>query len=125
MLTGDRDCSCQALDRVDKAWLDCGLSLLFRVYHFAALLIFSEQDLDYMPLAGFGGRLDAVNVIDADISVITPIDLDHQVYIRAMPSQLKSRHSSIWAKHVIADLDPPDSLIQQIALEVKAVRPVV
>ena len=122
---------CQALDRVDKARLDCGLSLsYFEFTTLAALLIFSEQDLDYMLLeVGLGGRLDAVNVIDADISVITPIDLDHQAWLGHTRDAIAIEKAGILRfgqSSVIADLDPPDSLIQQIkALEVKAVWPVV
>lgn len=48
----------------------------------AALYIFREAKLDVIILeVGLGGRLDATNIIDADISVITAIDLDHQDYL--------------------------------------------
>ena len=43
-----------------------------------ALYIFSKQSLDLIVLeVGLGGRLDATNIIDADISVLTSISLDH------------------------------------------------
>ncbi len=42
------------------------------------LYCFAQVDLDFIALeVGLGGRLDAVNIIDADISVITSIGLDH------------------------------------------------
>lgn len=48
----------------------------------AALLIFKAATLDYILLeVGLGGRLDAVNVMDADISIITGIDIDHTHYL--------------------------------------------
>lgn len=48
----------------------------------AALYIFKQQSLDYILLeVGLGGRLDAVNVIDADISIITSIDYDHTEFL--------------------------------------------
>ncbi|MGL4472974.1 MAG: Mur ligase family protein, partial [Shewanella sp.] len=48
----------------------------------AALVIFKEQALDVIILeVGLGGRLDATNLIDADVSVVTAIDLDHQEYL--------------------------------------------
>ncbi len=121
---------CQALDRVDQARLDCGLSLsYFEFTTLAALLIFSEQGLDYMLLeVGLGGRLDAVNIIDADISVITPIDLDHQAWLGNTRDAIAIEKAGILRfgqSSVIADFDPPVSLIQQIkTLEVKAVWPV-
>ncbi|WP_330925211.1 bifunctional tetrahydrofolate synthase/dihydrofolate synthase [Candidatus Sororendozoicomonas aggregata] len=48
----------------------------------AALYCFALQPLDYLILeVGLGGRLDAVNVIDPDVSVMTTIGLDHQDYL--------------------------------------------
>ena len=42
------------------------------------LLIFSKKKLDVLILeVGLGGRLDAVNIIDSDVSIITNIGLDH------------------------------------------------
>ena len=44
----------------------------------AALVIFVQAQLDVCLLeVGLGGRLDAVNIIDADLTIITSIDLDH------------------------------------------------
>ncbi|MGB0894874.1 MAG: bifunctional tetrahydrofolate synthase/dihydrofolate synthase [Parashewanella sp.] len=59
------------------------ISLTFFEYAtLAALYIFSQADLDVILLeVGLGGRLDATNIIDADIGVITSIDLDHQEYL--------------------------------------------
>ncbi|MEO7206839.1 MAG: bifunctional tetrahydrofolate synthase/dihydrofolate synthase [Steroidobacteraceae bacterium] len=48
----------------------------------AALLIFEAADLDAWVLEiGMGGRLDAVNVVDPDVAVVTSIGLDHQEYL--------------------------------------------
>ncbi len=48
----------------------------------AALWIFRELKVDYQLLeVGLGGRLDAVNIIDADVAVITAIGLDHQEWL--------------------------------------------
>lgn len=44
----------------------------------AALWLFVQQDVDYAVLeVGLGGRLDAVNIVDADVALITQIGLDH------------------------------------------------
>jgi dihydrofolate synthase/folylpolyglutamate synthase len=60
-----------------------GVSLTyFEFGTLAALQCFSELDADLVLLeVGLGGRLDAVNIIDADVAVITSIDLDHQQYL--------------------------------------------
>lgn len=48
----------------------------------AALYLFQQQDLDVVVLeVGMGGRLDAVNIIDSDLAVITGIDFDHMAYL--------------------------------------------
>jgi dihydrofolate synthase / folylpolyglutamate synthase len=48
----------------------------------AALLIFESAGLDAWVLEiGMGGRLDAVNVVDPDVAVVTSIGLDHQEYL--------------------------------------------
>src|SRR5690606_2142724 len=60
-----------------------GISLTYFEYGtLAALKIFDNYQVDVMLLeVGLGGRLDAVNIIDADIAVITSIDLDHQDWL--------------------------------------------
>lgn len=48
----------------------------------AAVMIFNRQQTDIMILeVGLGGRLDAVNIFDANVSVITSVDLDHETYL--------------------------------------------
>lgn len=48
----------------------------------AALWIFKHKPLDVLILeVGLGGRLDAVNIVDPDISIITSIGLDHMEYL--------------------------------------------
>ena len=48
----------------------------------AALWIFAQNGLDVAVLeVGLGGRLDAVNIIDADAAIVTTIDLDHQDWL--------------------------------------------
>ncbi|NCT68937.1 MAG: bifunctional tetrahydrofolate synthase/dihydrofolate synthase [Rhodanobacteraceae bacterium] len=48
----------------------------------AALLLFADSALDVAVLeVGLGGRLDAVNLIDADAAIVTTVDLDHQDWL--------------------------------------------
>lgn len=66
-----------AFERIDSARGDDTLTF-FEFNTLAALLIFERASLDAMVLeVGLGGRLDAVNVVDADLAIISSIGLDH------------------------------------------------
>jgi len=50
----------------------------FEVYTALAFLYFKEQDVDFVVLeTGMGGRLDATNVVDPYVCVLTPISYEH------------------------------------------------
>ena len=69
-----------AFGRVESA-RDSVFLTYFEFLTLAAFVIFQHHQLDLWILEiGLGGRLDAVNVIDPDVSVITSIGLDHQAY---------------------------------------------
>lgn len=77
----DDDNLCRAFDRVEYARGETSLSY-FEFGTLAAFDLFSRHKLDIVLLeVGLGGRLDAVNIIDADISVITNIDIDHEEWL--------------------------------------------
>ncbi|KTC75240.1 dihydrofolate:folylpolyglutamate synthetase FolC [Legionella birminghamensis] len=66
---------------LDAAGKDSGLTF-FEMATLAALLHFKEQNLDVAILeVGLGGRLDATNIIDSDLAIITTVDYDHQEYL--------------------------------------------
>jgi dihydrofolate synthase/folylpolyglutamate synthase len=66
-----------AFERIDEARGEDTLTF-FEFNTLAALLVFETAGLDAIVLeVGMGGRLDAVNVVDADVSLITSIALDH------------------------------------------------
>ncbi|MBZ5619866.1 MAG: bifunctional folylpolyglutamate synthase/dihydrofolate synthase [Acidobacteriia bacterium] len=47
-----------------------------------ALLVFAEENTDMVVLeVGLGGRLDATNVADPELCVITPVDFDHEAFL--------------------------------------------
>lgn len=70
-----------ALNEVEQARGDIHLSY-FEHVTLAALAIAKAQPPDVLMLeVGLGGRLDAVNVVDPDVSVITSIGLDHMDYL--------------------------------------------
>ena len=70
-----------AFESIEAARMEVSLSY-FEFGTLAALLIFQQSALDVAVLeVGMGGRLDAVNIIDADIVVVSGIDLDHQEWL--------------------------------------------
>ena len=90
----------------------------FEVATLAALWIFRERSVDVQVLeVGLGGRLDAVNIIDADLSVITSIGLDHTDWLgdsRELIAIEKAGVARAAQPCVIADADPPSSLLSNL-----------
>lgn len=75
------DLLCAAFAQIEQARGDISLSY-FEFNTLAALLIAVESGVDLLLLeVGLGGRLDAVNIIDADLAVITSIALDHEDWL--------------------------------------------
>ncbi len=71
----------QALDAVEAVRGDISLTY-FEHTTLAALHWFQRQSPDLIVLEiGLGGRLDAVNLVDATVAVITSVDLDHQDWL--------------------------------------------
>ncbi len=70
-----------AFEQVEAARADVSLSY-FEYGTLAALCLFARQTLDLWVLeVGLGGRLDAVNLLDADVAVVTSVGLDHAEYL--------------------------------------------
>jgi len=93
-----------------------GVSLTyFEFSTLAALIIFSEADVDIALLeVGLGGRLDCVNVVDSDVSVITNVAIDHTEYLGDTRESIGVEKAGIMrtAKPCICgDQDPPDSVL--------------
>ena len=82
----------------------------------AAFLLMAKTKLDFAVLEiGLGGRLDAVNVLDADCAVITPIALDHQEFLGDDRESIGREKAGIIRSGkpmICGDPDPPDSLLQ-------------
>jgi dihydrofolate synthase/folylpolyglutamate synthase len=74
-------CLVNAFEQVEAARGEISLTY-FEFTTLAGFLILHDSDLDCAVLeVGLGGRLDAVNLVDTDCAVITPIGLDHQEYL--------------------------------------------
>lgn len=72
---------CNAFEQISHAAEQTSLTY-FEYATLAALLLFTQTNLNVAILeVGLGGRLDATNIVDADISVLTSIGLDHQDYL--------------------------------------------
>lgn len=82
----------------------------------AALWIFAQANLDLVILeVGLGGRLDAVNIVDPDVAVITSIALDHQDWLGNTREAIGAEKAGILRKDglfVCGDPAPPQSVIE-------------
>jgi len=82
----------------------------------AAFLVLMVKKPEVVILeVGLGGRLDATNLIDADIAVITTIDLDHQAFLGDNRECIGFEKAGIMRAHrnvVIGDTDCPNSVLE-------------
>jgi dihydrofolate synthase/folylpolyglutamate synthase len=77
----DDEAIIDAFEAIEAARGDTGLTY-FEVGTLAALWLFERAGLDLAILeVGLGGRLDATNIVDADVAVITTVDLDHKDWL--------------------------------------------
>lgn len=80
----------------------------------AALLLFKKHQVDVAVLeVGLGGRLDAVNLVDADAALITAIDIDHIDWLGGDRSVIATEKAGITRSGcpaVCSDPNPPQSL---------------
>ena len=81
----------------------------------AILHVMTESKLDIAILeVGLGGRLDAVNIIDADCAIITSIDLDHMEYLGDSREKIGFEKAGVMrtgAIAVVSDPVPPTSVV--------------
>ena len=72
---------CHSFNRIDQVRGDISLTY-FEFGTLAALDIFQSSELDIIILeVGLGGRLDAVNILDADVALVVTVDLDHEKWL--------------------------------------------
>jgi dihydrofolate synthase/folylpolyglutamate synthase len=88
----------------------------FELETLAALKIFEDAALDVWILeVGLGGRLDAVNIIDADVAIVTSVDLDHKEYLGDTREAISFEKAGIFRTGraaICGDPVPPQSLIR-------------
>jgi len=107
---------CKAFERIDEVRNDVSLSY-FEFGTLAALDIFWRSDLDVQLLeVGLGGRLDAVNIIDSDTSIVSSISVDHIDWLGETREAIAHEKAGVFRKNkpaIIGDVNPPNALAQQ------------
>lgn len=85
----------------------------FEITTAAALLAFSRTPADYVLLeVGLGGRLDATNVVNPALTVITPVSIDHQQYLGETLAEIAGEKAGILKRLTPCVVGPqqPDAL---------------
>ena len=104
---------CHSFHRIDQARGDISLTY-FEFGTLAALDIFQRSGLDIIILeVGLGGRLDAVNILDADIALVVTIDLDHEKWLGYTRESIGREKAGIFRGRrpaVCSDLTAPASI---------------
>ncbi|WP_149865255.1 bifunctional tetrahydrofolate synthase/dihydrofolate synthase [Legionella saoudiensis] len=109
------DTLCQAFTLIESA-RDNTVLTYFEFITLAALWYFQKEQVDIIILeVGLGGRLDATNIIDADLSIITTIDLDHQDFLGDTLEAIGYEKAGILRSgkpFIYADENPPLSIVK-------------
>jgi len=109
---------CAGFARVDAARRGTALTQ-FEFGTLAAMCVFDAATLDVVVLeVGLGGRLDAVNVFDADVAIITSIGIDHVEYLgptRELIAREKAGVFRAGRPAVSGDADPPGTIAEEAA----------
>ena len=107
---------CAAFEAVERSRGDVTLTY-FEFGTLAAWEIFTSEALDAVILeVGLGGRLDAVNVFDADCALLTSVDLDHMDYLGDTRELIGAEKAGIFRAGkpaIVADPDPPASVLDR------------
>ena len=115
-LADDREI-CEAFDAVETARAETSLTY-FEFGTLASLYFMQQRQPDFAILeVGLGGRLDAVNIIDADLVHLTPISLDHQSFLGNDRESIGFEKAGVLrrgVKVVLNDADPPQSVLAEI-----------
>src|SRR5690606_15469356 len=109
---------CAAFARVEAHRGDVPLTY-FEFGTAAALEVFARRGIDVAVLEiGMGGRLDAVNAIDADAAIVTSIGIDHTAWLGSDRASIAREKAGIFRPArpaICGDPDPPAALIEAAA----------
>ena len=118
----DDDVIVAAFERIEAMRGEVSLTY-FEFNTLAAVDIFIQAQVDIMILeVGLGGRLDAVNVFDADVAVVTSVDLDHQAFLGNTIEQVGFEKAGVFrtGKPAICGQNPPPQSLRQQAEHIGA-----
>ncbi|WP_122423899.1 bifunctional tetrahydrofolate synthase/dihydrofolate synthase [Pseudomonas viridiflava] len=105
---------CDAFAAVESARGDVTLTY-FEMGTLAAFWLFEQAQLDAVVLeVGLGGRLDAVNLIDADLALVTSIGVDHADWLGDTRESVAFEKAGIFRAGrpaLCGDVDPPEPLL--------------
>lgn len=108
---------CEAFAALDAGRGDTSLTY-FEMGTLAAFWLFEREQLDAVVLeVGLGGRLDTVNVVDADLALITSIGVDHTDYLGDTRESVAYEKAGILRPGkpaLCGDLDPPHTLLDKV-----------
>jgi dihydrofolate synthase/folylpolyglutamate synthase len=111
---GDQD-FIKAFEQIERARAEISLSY-YEYTTLAAFIILMEMKPNVIILeVGLGGRLDATNIIDADVAVVTTIDLDHQAFLGNDRETIGFEKAGVFRANqhiVIGDINSPNSVIK-------------
>lgn len=114
---------CQAFAAIDQACQDLDISLTYFEYGtLAAFWIFQhlvdKRQLDVALLeVGLGGRLDAVNVVDPNIAIVTTVALDHQSWLGSNREEIGVEKAGIYRQNapaIYGEADMPSTVQEKI-----------
>lgn len=107
---------CEAFERLDQARAEQRLTY-FEFGTLAAIDIFFKQQPDLVVLeVGLGGRLDAVNVMHADVCILTSIGIDHIEWLGDNRESIGFEKAGVFRHHkpvVCGDKHPPNSVVSE------------
>lgn len=109
---------CASFERIDQARGETSLTY-FEFGSLAAFDLFARAELDVAVLeVGLGGRLDAVNLLDADVALVTAVDVDHAAWLGDDRECIGREKAGIFRPErpaVCSDPQPPQSLLDYAA----------
>jgi dihydrofolate synthase/folylpolyglutamate synthase len=109
---------CAGFEAVEQARGDTPLTY-FEHATLVAFHLFARRPLDCVVLeVGLGGRLDAVNIIDADVALVSTVDLDHMEWLGPDREHIGREKAGIFRGGRVAvfgGIDPPGSLVRHAA----------
>lgn len=108
---------CEAFAAIEAGRGEISLTY-FEVGTLAAFWLFQRADLDAVVLeVGLGGRLDTVNLVDADVALVTSIGVDHADYLGNTRESVAFEKAGIFrqgAPALCGDLNPPQPLLDKV-----------